>query len=233
MSSDIFDINRFMCIMRKEFIEVRRDPVSLRLPLLMPIIFMLLFGYAVTTEVDNISTAVFDQNMTVNSRDYIEKFIISDYFNVNYYVNSEAEMIDLIDSGKAKAGIIIQPDFSEKLKIGKPPQTQLIVDGTDPTTARTAMNSGIIISEHYSLMHKEIYLKTLGISAASLPGANINVRVLYNPGLESRKFTIPALVGLILQNITIMLTAFALVREKERNTIEQLIGSMSILWTEI
>ncbi len=223
MNNSLFDIKRFKSIIKKEFIQVRRDPVSLRLPLVMPIIFMLLFGYAVTTEVDNISTVVFDQSMTQDSRDYVEKFIVSDYFTVNYYVNSEGEMIDLIDSGKAKAGLVIPSDFSIKLKTGKSPKTQLIIDGTDPTTARTAMNSGIIISEQYSRTYKETSLKMLGISAAALPSTEINVRVWYNPGLESRKFTIPALVGLILQNITVMLTAFALVREKERSTIEQLI----------
>ncbi len=223
MKRKLFSMQRFKAIIIKEFIQVKRDPIALRLPLVMPIAFMLLFGYAVTTEVDRIGMAVFDQSMTQESREYIEKFTVSDYFIVQYYVNSENELSELIDGGDAKAGLIIPSDYSTKLKNGKTPKTQLIIDGTDPTTARTAMNSGLLISEFYSRTFKENTMKKLGVTAATLPGVEMNTRVWYNPGLESNRFTIPGLVGLILQNITIMLTAFALVREKERSTIEQLI----------
>ena len=223
MKKNKFSLQRFLTIIKKEFIQVKRDPVSLRLPFIMPIFMMLLFGYAVNTEVDKIPTSVFDLSMTRQSREYVDKFTTSNYFNVIYYVSSEKELSNLIDGGKAKAGIIIPSDYSEKLGRNMTPQTQLIIDGTDPTTARTALNSGILISQVYSLDLKEHSIKKMGISAAALPGVTINSRVWYNPNLKSSRFTIPGLVGLILQNITIMLTAFALVREKERSTIEQLI----------
>jgi ABC-2 type transport system permease protein len=223
MKRKLFSLQRFKSIIIKEFIQVRRDPISLRLPIVMPIAFMLLFGYAVKTEVDRISMAVLDQSMTQESRDYIERFTVSDYFKVDRYVFSEKELSQLIDAGDVKAGLIIPSDYSTELKNGKSPKTQLIIDGTDPTTARTAMSSGVLINEFYSRSFKENTLERLGMTAAALPGVEINTRVWYNPGLESNRFTIPGLVGLILQNITIMLTAFALVREKERNTIEQLI----------
>ena len=202
---------------------MRRDPVSLRIPILMPIMMMLLFGYAVNTEIDRIPTAVFDQSKTQESREYIERFAVSNYFSIKYAVNSESELSRLLDSGAIKAGLIIPADYALDKKKNKPPQTQLVIDGTDPTTARTALNSGILISEIYSKKLKEDALQRIGSSAASLPGVAINAKVWYNPNLESTRFTIPGLVGLILQNVTIMLTAFALVREKERGTIEQLI----------
>ena len=223
MKTKLFNLQRFMSIVRKELIQLRRDPISLRIPIVMPIMMMLLFGYAVNTEIDKIPTAIFDQSKTQESREYIEKFIASDYFVVKYNVNSEKELSDLIDGGKAKAGLIVPSSYANDLSKGKTPQTLLIIDGTDPTTARTALNSGLLISEIYSRTFKENALKKVGASAAKMPGVSINSKVWYNPNMESTRFTIPGLVGLILQNLTIMLTAFALVREKERGTIEQLI----------
>lgn len=223
MKRKLFSLQRFLTVIKKEFIQVKRDPVSLKLPIAMPVIMMLLFGYAVNTEVDKIKTAVFDQSKTQESREYIDKFTASGYYDIWYYVASEKELSDLIDGGKVKAGIIIPSDYASKLNRGKTPQTQLVLDGTDPTTARTALNSGLLISEVYSRSFKEAALKKIGVSAVTTPGVAINTRVWYNPNLKSSRFTIPGLVGLILQNTTIMLTAFALVREKERSTIEQLI----------
>lgn len=223
MKLKYFSLKRFMTIVKKEFLQVRRDPISLRLPFAMPIIMMLLFGYAVNTEVERIPTVIFDQSMTQESRAYLDRFTASGSFHIVGYVSSEKEMSEEIDGGNAKAGIIVPSDYARKLKQKSEPQTQLIIDGTDPTTARTALNSGILISQVYSLELKGQAMKKLGVSAGTLPGINMNSRVWYNPNLKSSRFTIPGLVGLILQNITIMLTAFALVREKERGTIEQLI----------
>lgn len=223
MKRKLFNWQRFLSIVKKEFIQLKRDPISLRIPIAMPIIYMLLFGYAVTTEIDHISTAVFDQSKTQQSREYIDQFTTSDYFLIKYNVSSQKELSDLIDGGKVKAGLIIPASYATDLSRNITPQTQLIIDGTDPTTARTAMNSGVLISEVFSKTFKEEAMKKLGASTASLPGVSINSKVWYNPNLESSRFTVPGLVGIILQNITIMLTAFALVREKERGTIEQLI----------
>lgn len=218
-----FSFQRFFYIMKKEFIQVKRDKISLRIPLLMPIVMMLLFGYAVKPEVDRIPLAIFDQSKTQESREYIEKFAASDYFVPKYYISSQNELTHLIDSGKVKAGLIIPSDYVVELKKSNTPQTQLIIDGTEPTTARTAMTSGLLISEFYSRTQAGQALLKRGFSAQKMPGVSISTKVWYNPNLESNKFTIPGLIGLILQNTTVMLTAFALVREKERSTIEQLI----------
>jgi ABC-2 type transport system permease protein len=223
MKIKMFSLKRFLTIIKKEFIQVKRDPISLKLPIAMPIMMMLLFGYAVNTEVDKIPTAVFDQSRTQESREYVDRFTASNYFDITSYIQSEKEMSSLIDGGKVKAALIIPADYATELKQNKTPQTQLIIDGTDPTTARTALSSGLLVSEVYSRTFREGALRKLGASGARLPGVTINSKVWYNPNLKSTRFTIPGLVGLILQNITIMLTAFALVREKERGTIEQLI----------
>ncbi len=223
MSKPGFSFKRFMSIIRKEFIQVRRDPISLRLPFIMPIVMMLLFGYAVNTEVDKIPTAVYDQSKTEESRAYLDKFTESDYFVISENVDSEADIEELVNKGKVKAGLIIPAGYSEQIKQGASSEIQLIIDGSEPTTARTALSSGILITRTYSQKYTAANLMKLGISADKLPSVSLKTNVWYNPELENTKFTIPGLVGLILQNITLMLTAFALVREKERSTIEQLI----------
>ena len=218
------NFQRFLAIVKKEFIQIRRDKISMRIPIIMPVMMLILFGYAVKPDVDNITLAVFDQNKSQESREYINKFKVSSYFIPAYQVSSENELVNLIESGKVKAGLLIPPNYTLELKKNKTPQTQLIIDGADPTTARTAMNSGIIISQMYSLEQKQKYLSKRGLSGIqSSPGIDLTTKVWYNPNMESAKFNIPGLIGLILQNITVMLTAFALVREKERSTIEQLI----------
>jgi ABC-2 type transport system permease protein len=218
-----FSFQRFISIIKKEFIQVKRDPISLRLPFIMPVVMMLLFGYAVNTEVDKIPTAVYDQSNSEESRAFLDKFTESDYFTVYETVQSEDRIAELIKSGEAKAGLVIPKDYSDKVKSGSNTELQLIIDGTEPTTARTAMSSGQLITRGFSQKYTAEKLMKYGITPDKLPGITMKTDVWYNPDMESTKFTIPGLVGLILQNITIMLTAFALVREKERSTIEQLI----------
>lgn len=223
MNNTRFSFKRFKSIIIKEFIHVKRDPISLRLPFIMPIVMMLLFGYAVNTEVDSVSTAVWDQSRSNESAQFIEKFAQSDYFVITENADNEEQLTDLINSGKVKAGLIIPSDYSKQINNNTNANIQLVIDGTDPTTARTALNSGLILAREYSQENMEENLKRYGISFQNLSSMPFETKVWYNPELENTKFTIPGLVGLILQNITIMLTAFALVREKEKSTIEQLI----------
>jgi len=214
---------RLLTIMRKEFLHIIRDKASFAIAVVMPVMFMLIFGYAVNTEVENIDMAVFDQDKTLESREFIGKFAHSDYYKPYAYVNSIKEIEELIDDGKVNTAIIIPSDFSRELKKGKSPQVQLIVDGSDPTVARTALQSGILISKMYSFKMQENELRKKGMTHMATGGVDMRTKVWFNPNLESTKFTIPGLIGLIMQNITVMLTAFALVREKEKGTLEQLI----------
>ncbi len=214
---------RLKTIIRKEFLHVIRDRASFGIAVVMPVMLMLIFGYAVNTEVDNIDMAVLDQDKTPESREFIDKFVYSDYYKPYEYVNGIGEIERLIDEGKVKTALIIPSGFSRELVRGKSPQVQLIVDGTDPTVARTALQSGILISRMYSVRRQQEELRKNGAALLASGGVDMRTRVWYNPNLESTMFTIPGLIGLIMQNVTVMLTAFALVREKEKGTLEQLI----------
>lgn len=217
------NLQRLFSIIKKEFIQIKRDKVSLKIAIAMPIMFLLMFGYAVKTEVENINIAVVDLSKTQQSREYIRKFKNSLYFNPTYYVESQRELTTLIENGDVKAGLIIPSDYSELIKKGKEVQTQMIIDGSDPTVSRTALSSGVMVSQIYSLDIKTKALEKRGTYPSVGTGVDLRTKVWYNPQMESTIFTLPGLLGLVMQNITIILTAFALVRERERGTIEQLI----------
>lgn len=216
-------MQRLITIVKKEFIHIKRDKASLVMAIAMPLIFILIFGYAVNTDVENIDIAVFDHDKTLESREFISKFSSSNYFNIITYAKSIGEIEDFINEGKVKGAIIIPSDFARKLLRNEQSEAQLIIDGSDPTIARTALQSGLLISKMYSLKKQEKSLEEKGLTSNTIGSVDMRTKVWFNPNLESTKFTIPALIGLIMQNITVMLTAFTLVREKEKGTIEQLI----------
>lgn len=210
-----------MAIVKKEFIQIRRDKASFGIAIMMPLIMMIMFGYAVATELDNISILVLDQNHTAQSRDLIKSFENTNYFNVKNSVNNYSEIEYEMNMGNVHAALIIPPDYSEKLIRKESPQVQLIVDGSDPTTARTAFSNGVLAGQQYGTK----VMQSLSNKKQVLGGIDMETKVLYNPELRNQNFTIPGLIGLIMQNLTVLLTAFTLVRERERGTIEQLIVS--------
>lgn len=214
---------RLTAIIRKEFIQVKRDKASLGIIIVMPILMMFLFGYAVTTNIDHVSVSVLDLDKSPASRDIIDAFRESTYFDFNYYVSGQEDINNLIDAGKAKAGLIIPANYARDLKRNRAPQVQFVIDGSDPTVARTVMNTGRIIAQQQAMDMRVEYLEQRGVSLENVPGIDFRPQVWFNPELDSIKFNIPGLIGLVLQNITVMLTAFSLVRERERGTLEQLI----------
>lgn len=216
-----FSWRRFSAIVKKEVIQVLRDPVSLRLAIIMPVFMMLLFGYALSTEVDHITTAVYDQGRNEDSRALVERFTASGYFKISYYSDSEKEVKDLIQAGRVKAGLIILPGYSPGAD-ALSSQALLIIDGSDPTTARTALSSGLLLAQAEARDAFEQKQEKSGVYYA-INLEPMVAHVWYNPDLKNTNFTIPGLVGLITQSITVMLTAFSLVREREKGTIEQLI----------
>ena len=218
------NMQRFISIIKKEFIQIKRDKASFGIAIMMPIVMMVLFGYAVTTELDNISTAVLDQNHTKESREFIKSFENTGYFNITKEDNSIEKIQSAMDLGLVHAAIIIPPDYSTKILKGEKPAVQFLIDGSDPTTARTVFSSGVLTGERYGVKFWSKSVEKYP-SKVSIGGVSVNTRVLYNPSLRNENFVIPGLVGLIMQNITILLTAFALVRERERGTIEQLMVS--------
>jgi ABC-2 type transport system permease protein len=205
-------IARVWSIVAKEFIQIRRDPRTLAIVLVMPLMQLVLFGYAINTAVDHIATIVFDQAQDAQSRGFINSFFNTGYFDPTGQAGSLEQVRQAIDAGRARVGIIVPPDFSHDLVAGRAPKAQVLVDGSDPNTAQTALLVAGTLSQR--------------------GGQSIDVRpvVLYNPSMQSINFMIPGLLGLILQFQTLLLTAFAVVRERERGTLEQLVVTPVKSW---
>lgn len=212
-----------MAIIKKEILQIKRDRPSLAIAFALPLMMLILFGYAVTTDVEHISLAVMDLDKTKESRDLIDAFGNSGYFNVDFYVNGYKKIESLIDGGKVSAGLVIPHGYAKALSRGEEAQVQLFVDGSDPLVAKTALNTAQILAQVQSVRLKNEAAGKAGLPGIIRAGIDFRPRVWYNPEMKSVKFNIPGLIGLIMQNITIMLTAFALVRERERGTLEQLI----------
>lgn len=174
---------------------------------MMPVMFMLLFGYAVNTEVDHINIGVLDNDQSYESRELVRTFMTSYYFELLAYYDDMDSVNRALDKGEIKTALII-PQGYHKGTLSQ--EVAFIVDGSDPTVARTALQSGSLIAQSSHLLSSSNTFKT---------------NVWYNPAMESKNFTIPGLMGLVMQNITVMLTAFSLVREREKGTIEQLMVS--------
>ena len=214
---------RILSVTKKEFIHMKRDKVSLAIALMTPIKMLLLFGFAVSTDVNNVKLVVYDGSKTVESRELISKFSNSNYFRLYKGVDSYEDVEKSIALGEAKTGLVIPSEYTKNLKRGETSEIQVLVDGSDPTIARTAMSYLLIISNNYSVKLKQVEAKKSGMNKTGAIGISAKPFVLYNPTLESSKFNIPGVIGLILQNITVILTSFAMVREREKGTIEQLI----------
>ncbi|HEY3365381.1 MAG TPA: ABC transporter permease [Symbiobacteriaceae bacterium] len=215
---------RLWAVMRKEFIQVLRDKTTLRIIIIMPLLMMFMFGYVVSTDVKSVATAVALQDTGGPARELLAKFEQTGYYTVTQYVSSAAEVGQLIQSGAVKVGVVIPPDYSEKIGKGQTAQVQVLIDGSDPIIARTALSTAELLGQ---ISGSEILTQKLQrASGGGLPvqtPIEVRGRVWYNPNLDSVKFNLPGLVGAILQNLTIALVAGAMVRERERGTLEQLI----------
>ena len=212
---------RLFAIIKKEFIHIKRDPPSLIMAVMMPVLFIFLFGYAVNTDVDDIKMAVLDMDKSMESRELVSKFKSSNYFIPSLYVKNRGEIEVLLERDEVKSALVIPSGFSKAARGFGDSGIQLIIDGVDPTIARTALQSGFLISTNYSLQISG-KAQSMQDPFSGAGGLDVRTKVWYNPNLESSKFTIPGLIGLIMQNITVMLTAFSLVREKEKGTMELL-----------
>lgn len=214
---------RLMSLIRKEFIQIVRDPRTLAISFVMPVVMLFLLGYAATNDVRNIELAVFDQDQSPASRRLLDAYRNADYFRLAYVVSSEEEMRDLIDRNAARAGIIIPPDYGRTLSGWRTAQIAFVLDGSDPTVASTALSAAIMIGQTQSTELQVARLEQRGMASAMKTPIDIRTQVWYNPSLASTNFMIPAMIGMILQYLGTMLTATAIVRERERGTIEQLI----------
>jgi ABC-2 type transport system permease protein len=214
--------SRLLSLIRKEFIQIARDPRTLVLTFVFPIMMLLLLGYAATNDVRNIPLAVYDQDKSDASRMLLDAYRAADYFNFAYEVGSSEEIEKLIDSGAARAAIIIPPDYSKQINGNTPAQIGFIIDGSDPTLASTALSAATLIGQSRGVELVQQRMIMTGKSGLNNV-IDIRTQVWYNPEMVSAYYMIPGLIGMILQFLTTILTATSIVRERERGTIEQLI----------
>jgi len=221
--------SRLISIIRKEFIQIFRDPRTLVLIIVMPMIQLFLLGYAATTDVKNISLAVWDQSRSPQARALLDAFRSANYFSIEYFVGSDAEYRDLIESGDIRAALIIPPDYEQRLIEGKA-QVSLVLDGSDATVGSTALSTAKLIGQSYATKILTEQAALTGRPSSFNPPLEVRTQVWYNPDLIAAYFNVPGVIGMILYFITALLTASAIVRERERGTIEQLIVTPIRSW---
>ncbi|MBL8057456.1 MAG: ABC transporter permease [Anaerolineales bacterium] len=221
---------RLLSIVRKEFIQISRDPRTLILVLIIPVMQLFLLGYAATNDVRNVPLAVFDQDRGPAARSLLDAFRAADYFRLAYDVDSQAELQSLIDGGQARAGLIIPPDYSTRLSGGGNASVAFILDGSDPTVAATALSAAQLIGQTRATAIMAERLERRGASLRVALPVEVRTQVWYNPDLEQAYFMVPGVIGMILFALTSILTATAIVRERERGTIEQLIVTPIRSW---
>jgi len=209
--------------MKKEFTHMRHDPRIVFTIILMPVIQLILLGYIGNTEIANVPTVVLDQDNSPASRALLDSYRTTGNFSINYLAYSEADINRLIGSGQAKVGIIIPPDYSEQLAAGRSAQVAVLIDGSDPTVASTALAAATLASQAHSTTIRALQLGALGAAVSSSQPVEARTRVLYNPDLLGSYNTVPGVMAMILFMTTTTLTSAAIVKERERGTIEQLI----------
>ncbi|MDP2207541.1 MAG: ABC transporter permease [Bacteroidota bacterium] len=217
------NIKRVKPIIIKEFRQIRRDKRSLGVLLVFPAFLVLLIGYALNFDVKHISVAVFDQDKTQSSREFVRSFSNSEYFDFNYSVQSYEEIDKLLDEGKVLVVFVIPTNFSKELLAGRDAKLQILVDGSNSNTATTAIGYSNAIVQAYSM---RIALETLARSGKELyVPIDLHPKVWYNPELISAKFLVPGLIGFILMLSAVVSTSLSVVREKERGTMDQMMVS--------
>jgi ABC-2 type transport system permease protein len=216
-------MTRLLALVRKEFIQIIRDPRSLMIIFFMPLVQLFLMGFAATSDVRNVPLAVLDRDRSPASRDLLAAYRAADYFHVDYDVTSETELRGLIDSGRAGVGMIIPPGYGDKLAAGQTAEVAFVVDGSDPSIAGTALSAAQLIAQNKATALVAERAAKLGQTAVARLPIEVRTQVWYNPDLISAYNMVPAMIGLILTFLTMQLTAAAIVREREAGTLEQLV----------
>ena len=215
---------RIWAMARKEFIHIFRDPRSLGMGIVIPMIMLILFGYALTLDVDKVPLVIWDQNRSQASREFVSHFLGSRYFSLQGTVDNYRELERAIDSRRALLALVIPPDFAGRISSGRKAQVQLIADGSDSNTATIAIGYAEGIAAAFS---QDIFLREFrrqGGGSFSRP-VDLRPRVWFNADLESRNYIIPGLIAVIMMVIAALLTSLTVAREWEQGTMEQLIST--------
>ena len=214
-------------VIKKEFIQIIRDPISLAVVILIPIIQLLLFSYAVSFDIKHIPMGIFDQSHTQESRQLIRAVTASSYFLVADNANSRTELNNLLEKGDIKIGVIIPPRFAEDINANKTAGVQLLIDGTDANVGGVAMGYFIAAAQGYSLDITQRMLNEQGGAGLliNFPLLSQRLRIWYNQTLRTENFIVPGLIATILMILGVLMTSQSVAREYERGTMEQLIVS--------
>ena len=211
---------RLRQMIKKEFIQVLRNPKMRAIVLVMPVVQSLIFGYAVTTDVNQVTTAIFDQAQTPESRELTDRFTRSGYFAVNAVLQSDREVDEVIGLGKSTVVLRIPASFNRELASGATAKVQIIVDGVDSNTAGVVLNYAGTILQNENV---ELLKKRSGLPEWETAGVQLQTRPWFNENLTSRNFYVPGVIAAIVMLVSLLLTSMSVVREKEMGTMEQIV----------
>ena len=216
---------RLRAVFNKELRHIARDPLSLGMALAVPVMMLLLFGWALSLDVDHIPMLVFDQNRTQASADLIKQFQASRYFDITGYVDSYAAIERAIDRSDALIGLAIPRDYSRDAGAGRAAQVQILIDGSDSNTASIALGYAQSVTRGYSLELRAAAQNSKGAGGSLVFPVDAGLRVWYNSSLESKNYVVPGLIAVILQIIAALLTSLTIAREWEMGTMEQVLST--------
>ncbi len=213
---------RILAIAEKEWLQIRRDSRSLILSLLLPVLLLVLFAYALNMDVKHVSTVIYDQDRSAFSRRLIESFSHTEYISIYGHVSNYREIDRLIDEGRVIMAVVIPNDFERRYRSGKKTEVQLIVDGSDSTSATVAVGymKAILFAFNQDLRLHE--LNGVGVTGVRMP-VDVRSRIWYNSELKSRNFIVPGLIVIVMAIISALITSLTVSREWERGTMETLI----------
>ncbi|MFH2133321.1 MAG: ABC transporter permease, partial [bacterium] len=210
-------------IIIKEFLQLKRDPRLFGIIFIAPVMQLILLGYAANLDVNNVQTAVFDQDRTVASRNFISKFESSGYFLIDHYVENYKRAIDLIDRGEVLCVLVIPRDFEKKLSRNETATVQAIFDGSDGNKTSIAFGYLNGFAATYARNVLVAKMDRSGLQTTVAGNITPELRIWYNPDLKTRNFMVPGIIGLLLTVVTTILMAMSIVKERELGTLEQII----------
>lgn len=218
------NIRRLLAVARKESLHLLRDWRSLTLALAIPLLLILLYGYALTLDLRNVPTVVWDQSRSPESRELLSLFQSSPYFTLKGYRDNYTSLGKDLDSGLAMVALVIPGDFAAKVQAAKPVKIQIISDGSDANTSRLAMNYAANIGMIYAMEVTSAQMELKGRGELKRP-VELQQRAWYNPGLRSQNVLIPGIIALVMIVVAALLTSTTIAREWETGTMEQLIST--------